>query len=342
MSSAVHQIVFSSGSRARLWRALQLAGVVATAALLSGLMMWPKQTLAVLWNVVVPILPASFVLSPALWRNVCPLATLNSLSNGLVSRRALPPALGRAAYALGILLLLVLVPARRFLFNTNGPALAAVIVAVALIALSLGAVFDMKAGFCNAICPVLPVERLYGQRPLLSVENPRCVECTQCSVRGCIDFSPTKSIAQVLGPKRRTSAWLATPFGAFAAAFPGFITGYYTLADGRLDSASHVYPHVAAWMAGSWMATAFFVTGFRIRVESATTVLAVAAVGLYYWFAAPLVATTLGAGSVGATVIRLLAGLLLAVWLVRPRLVLRAGGARGRPFAAIGGRRRRP
>lgn len=319
MSSTARRSSVVTGSRVHLWSALQLAGVVATAALLAGLTMWPVQTLVVLWNVVVPVLPASFLVSPALWRNVCPLATLNMLSNGIVSRRAMSPTLGRATNAIGILLLLALVPARRFLFNADGPALAIVIVAVAIVALALGAVFNAKAGFCNAICPVLPVERFYGQRPLLRVENPRCVECAQCGVRGCVDLAPTKSIALVLGPPRQTSTWLATLFGAFAAGFPGFVLGYFLLADGGLDSAANAYAHVAAWMAASWIVTALVVTTFRIGVEQAMAALAVVAMGLYYWFAAPVMASTLGAGVPGTTIIRALAALLLVVWVVRSR-----------------------
>ena len=56
----------------------------------------------------------------------------------------------------------MLVPARRFLCNEHGIALAVVVISVAVAALAFGAVFDFKAGFCNAICPGLPVEKLYG------------------------------------------------------------------------------------------------------------------------------------------------------------------------------------
>ena len=44
-------------------------------------------------------------------------------------------------------LLVVLVPARRFLFNEHGIPLALVVIAVAVAALALGTVFDFKAVF---------------------------------------------------------------------------------------------------------------------------------------------------------------------------------------------------
>lgn len=317
MSSLVKDARDQHRTSAPFWLAMQMGGLAATVALLVGLGAWPKPTLTVLWNVVVPILPATFLIAPALWRNVCPLATANTLLNGRVSRRPLPESLRKAAGLAGILLLLVLVPARRFLFNGNGAVLAIVIVVVAVAALALGSVFDVKAGFCNAICPVLPVERLYGQRPLADVGNPRCGECTQCSPRGCIDLAPTKSIAQTLGPSRRSNAWLRTPYGAFAAAFPGFVIGYYTLADGPLTTALPVYLHVAAWMAGSWIAVALGVTVVRVHADRMIALIGAAALALYYWFAAPVIAAAIHAGDAGALIIRILAAALIAFWLAK-------------------------
>ena len=80
----------------------------------------------------------------------------------------------------------VLVTLRHLIFNvdvvegydTSGPIMGAVVALVAVGALVLGLLYDAKAGFCNAMCPVLPVERLYCQSPLIDVPNPRCVPCT--------------------------------------------------------------------------------------------------------------------------------------------------------------------
>ena len=78
-----------------------------------------------MWNLLIPVLPASFMISPLLWRGICPLATLNQWSGGLLRSWRLAGWLLVAANALGILLLVLLVPARRFLLNENGTALAA-------------------------------------------------------------------------------------------------------------------------------------------------------------------------------------------------------------------------
>ncbi len=222
-----------------------------------------------------------------------------------------------ATGAIGIVLLVVMVPARRFLFNTDGVALAFTIIAVVALAIVLGGFLQLKAGFCNAICPVLPVERLYGQHPLVRVSNPRCVPCTMCTSKGCIDLAPTKSIAQTLGTARRTHAWLGRGFGIFAAAFPGFVVGYYTVQDGPLAIAGSVYLHVALWAIASYVTTMLIVWTFAISAARAVVLLAALAAGLYYWFAADTIATAFNIPSTVTTAIRVAALALVVFWLWR-------------------------
>jgi hypothetical protein len=149
----------------RHWVTAQILGVVLMLVLIATLVLWPKPTLHVLWDMVIPLLPAVFLVNPLLWRNVCPLATLNAVS-GRVGYRAFGGSTALTAWTAGIVLLLVMVPARRFVFNSNGPVLSLTIAAVAALALVAGVLYARRAGFCNAICPALPVEKLYGQAPL--------------------------------------------------------------------------------------------------------------------------------------------------------------------------------
>ena len=314
-----------NGRASFLWRVAQLVGLTAMLVLIAALLLGSETALTVLWNVLIPLVPASLLISPALWRNTCPLATLNMLPNGLAGRRQLTTVGARGYGAVGMVLLFVLVPARRFLFNTDALALAVVIIAVALLALVLGMVFDAKAGFCNAICPVLPVERLYGQRPLFSIGNARCASCTLCTRSGCIDLGPQKSIAQTLGRARQSRAWLLKPFGIFAAAFPGFVIGYYTTPDVPLAAAGGVYLHVLVWAALSYVVTAVAVRLLGLSSSVTLIVLAGAAVAFYYWFGAPVIAGALGVEGAGAGAgagagtasIRAAALGLVAVWLWR-------------------------
>jgi hypothetical protein len=284
--------------------------------LLGGLVVVPEPSLELLWNVVIPLVPASLLVAPALWRNVCPLATLNLLANRRAGRRLGPPTTSHL-WAIGILLLLILVPARRFLFNTNGPALATTVIAVALGALLLGWVFSIKAGFCNTICPVLPVERLYGQAPLLSVGNPRCPSCSLCTPVACLDLTPTRSISQVLGPRHRSRWWFLSGYGIFAAAFPGFVIGYNTVADGPLGTAFPVYGHIGTWMAASFAVAVVAIVAFRLSAARTMIGLAGVAAGIYYWYGSRTIAEALGLGQTGATLLRTMFLGLVAVWVGR-------------------------
>lgn len=315
-----------------LWKTAQVVGVLATIALLVGLLIKPDPSLDVLWNMLIPLVPASLLISPAIWRNVCPLATLHMVSNRASVSRTLTSRLLPGAGLIGIILLVVMVPARRFLFNTDGTVLAFTIVAVAALAIVLGGLFQLKAGFCNAICPVLPVERLYGQHPLIKVDNPRCVPCTMCTARGCIDLGPTKSIAQTLGDARRSHAWLTSGFGMFAAGFPGFVVGYYTVQDGPLAIAGSVYLNIALWALASYLVTAILVWTFKASVSQAMVLLAATAAGLYYWYAAATVTTAFEMQGIATLSIRVVALTLVAIWLWRA--ARRAAPNKSHPGAA--------
>ena len=66
----------STGLGGRLWRIAQALGVLGVAILLVGLVVRPAPSLTILWRVLIPLVPATLLVSPLLWRNVCPLATL--------------------------------------------------------------------------------------------------------------------------------------------------------------------------------------------------------------------------------------------------------------------------
>jgi hypothetical protein len=304
---------------AGIWKLAQFSGVLLTVVLLAGLLREPDLSLKILWNAVVPLLPAVFLLQPEIWRNACPLATLNVLSGRHVGKRAIGPDAARWLGSIGIVLLFVMVPARRFLFNTDGTALAITIIAVAVLALVMGLVFDMKAGFCNALCPVLPVERLYGQRPLFKTPNAHCAPCTLCTRKGCLDLAPTKSVEQTIGKKSGVGSWLLTPYGIFAAAFPGFVMGYYSTSDVALAAAGTIYAQVGLWMLGSYVVIAALALVLKISGSVATVPIAAVSIGLYYWFAAPVVTEALGFADWAPLAIRVAALSLIAAWLWHAR-----------------------
>lgn len=296
------------------WRIAQVVNLAATAALLIGLLLRPQTALWLIWNLAIPILPATFMISPLLWRGICPLATLNEWFGGRWGQRQLAGRFLTAANASGILLLILLVPARRFLFNSNGPALATTIAIVASAAIVLGALFARRAGFCNAICPILPVERLYGQHPLLTISNSRCDRCALCVPKGCLDVAATKSFAQGIG-RANERHWLATTYGAFAAAWPGVIVGYYSLDNAGWSAAPQVYLWIMLCSAASYFTTMLLVRLFELSLRTSLTLLAAVSVALYYFWAAPAIAEALHLPPVCAPILWAAALVLVGGWL---------------------------
>jgi hypothetical protein len=194
--------------------------------------------------------------------------------------------------------------------------LAVTIALVGALAFALGLVFARRAGFCNGLCPVLPVEKLYGQAPMVGVGSSRCGDCSHCAPLACVDLAGGASALVSLGPGRRSNRWVLTPFGSFAAAFPGFVLGYFTTANGPAATAPAIYGHVALWSAVSWAVVYATAATLSLGASRLLPSLGALAAGEYYWFAAASMANTLGLGTSGAVGIRLLSLSLVAWWWV--------------------------
>jgi hypothetical protein len=304
-------------------RAAALRGIARWSALAAVplLLLWlvlaPANALKALWYVAIPTLPATFLLSTAIWRGVCPLATLNEMGNRLGNQRVPSPRMLRALSVGGLVLFHLMVPARHFVFNQNGPVLAGTVAAVGGLALVLGARFTVRSAFCNALCPVLPVELLYGQAPLVRVDRGRCSTCTACTPRGCLDLAEQRAIPQLLGPSRRTARWLATPYGAFFAALPGFVIGYNQVKDGPLGSAAMVYAMTLGGSLTSFLVIGVAVLALRPHSRLVLPLIAAAAGGIYYWYAGPAIMSQLAVGEWLGSGVRIVGIGLVASWWVQ-------------------------
>ena len=301
--------------RAGWWTLGQAVALAATVLLAAGLWLTPETALRILWAGVFAVLPALWLVHPGWWRNVCPLASVNTAAAARGDRQALPAREMRTANAVGIALFVVLVPARTFLFDDSGSAVLVILALFILSAALAGRRYDRKAGFCNAICPVLPVERLYGQSPAHRLDNPRCPACTLCVPRGCVDLATGKAVAQVLGVSRRTGAWLTDPFGAFASGFPGFVLGFFLVPEG--SGALATYGIVWGAAAASWLLTGAVCGVLAVATDRALPVLAAMAATVFYWFTAADVTAAWGWPPLTATALRSLAGVLIAAWCIR-------------------------
>ncbi len=263
--------------------------MAALVAVLAMLVWAPAQGLVVVWGAAIPLVALSLFVTPVAWRGVCPLATLNEFGNRWRVAPPPSPALQRALGAAGLVLFHVLVPARLLWFNHSGPAVAAAAVGIGLLAIGLGARFAVRSGFCNSLCPILPVERLYGQAPLMEWDRARCGACTVCTPRGCLDLAATKALPQLLGPPRRTDEWLKAPFGIFAACLPGFILGYF-LAPPSPPGPIEAYGYTVTGSLVSYLVTTVTIRVTRREVEVALPVIAAVSGALYFGFTGPALA----------------------------------------------------
>jgi hypothetical protein len=320
------QILIRPPREAALWAIARWSALAAVPLLLFWLLIEPTSALLVLWYVAIPLLPATFFINTAIWRGICPLATLNEMGNRLGKPRTPSPTILLACSVGGLVLFHLMVPARHFIFNENGPVLAGTVLAVGGLAVVLGALFTVRSAFCNALCPVLPVELLYGQAPLVGMNRGRCTTCTTCTPRGCLDLAQRKAIPQLLGTSRHTVRWIATPYGAFFAALPGFIIGYNQVQDGPLSSAALVYATTLGWSLASLLVFAAAVLVLRIPSRLALPMVAGLAGGIYYWYAGPAIASQLAAAEWLGAGIRIVGIGLVAFWLAR---TIALAGVRG-------------
>lgn len=301
-------------ARSPLWTIAKWLGLALTIVLMIALVRWPEPTLDIFWNRVIPLLPAVFLINPMIWRNVCPLATLNNLTGRRNERSAWSMSVLVWLWGIGAALLMILVAVRRILFNQHGAVLAVVIAAVLIVAVAMGWMVSRRGGWCNALCPVLPVEKLYGQAPLVTIGSARCHDCNRCTLYGCIDLAGRRSARQSVHSGSGIG-WLLSPFGIFAAAFPGFVLGYFLSHDAEPQAALMVLAGIAGWTLAGLALSVVLIGMLKLKPTTALPLLGAAAVAIYYWFAAPTIAGSWGLGSTITTAIRIAAAVLLAIWL---------------------------
>jgi NADPH-dependent 2,4-dienoyl-CoA reductase/sulfur reductase-like enzyme/ferredoxin len=309
------------------WHVVRALGVAAAIGIAVLLVVRPEQGLFLLWQLVIPVVPAVFLVAPGLWRNACPLAALNQLPRlaGFTKGLAHTPAIREYSFVVGIVAFFALVSARKFLFNGDGLATAVLIFAALGLAFLGGVVFKGKSGWCSSVCPMLPVQRLYGQTPFVTVPNSHCRPCVGCT-KNCYDFNPKVAyLADQYDDDRRYVGYRRF----FAAVFPGFVAAFYLVPDPPAVTVPRMYFEFAAYMAVSLAAFTTLETFAKVRANTLTALFAVIAFNVYYWFSA---ATFVGAVSqlAGASTEALwvwaIRGAVLAVtavWLVRTLLVER-------------------
>ena len=209
------------------WHVIRVISVLAYLALVVGLFVRPAGALFAFFKIVVPLLPILFFTAPGLWRNLCPLAAANQAPRVLrFTRGFTPPAwLRRYGLVVAIVLFFGITSARIVLFNVSGQATGILLAVTIVNAFVAGLFFKGKSGWCSSMCPLLPLQRVYGQTPFLTVPNSHCQPCVGCT-KNCYDFKP--QVAYQADMHDADHGWVS-PRKLFAAALPGFVLGFFTL-----------------------------------------------------------------------------------------------------------------
>lgn len=276
-----------------LWwlaRGLALAIALAIAALL---WLQPALGLKLFWGLAIPVVPALLVVAPGLWRQVCPMVTLNQLPRlaGFSLGRDLPGWLKDSAFGFSLLFFVTAVALRVPLFNHAGPVVGSGILGVLGMAFAGGWVFKGRSGWCGTFCPLAPIQRVYGQAPLVVVKNGYCTPCVGCQ-KSCYDFNPRAAVFSDLYDDDPRHAAQRRLFMGF---LPGFILGYFL----QGPAPAWGEPLHALVLVGSGCATAglymiivAFLPATPANPYRVALAFGVAALTAFYAFAGPVVVGT--------------------------------------------------
>ena len=121
---------------------------------------------------------------------------------------------------------------RKVGLDDNGPLSALLLLGAMTGAFAGGMVLKGKSGWCSTICPLLPVQRIYGQTPFALVGNNHCQPCVGCA-KSCYDFNPR---AAYLADLNDADGYWSGYRKFFVGAFPGLVLGFFETAEGDVPA----------------------------------------------------------------------------------------------------------
>ncbi|MBI1224306.1 MAG: hypothetical protein GC192_03630 [Bacteroidetes bacterium] len=289
MSKIYTQIQVSEsllGNEKLLWRSLQWAFFMVGLGLFLSLIFFPDFGVVAFWDVLIPLAPLLFLLGAGAWRNVCPLASVALFPHHFkFSKRRRLSTKWQGGLSMGSVgLLFLIVPARHLVLNNDGVATAITLAFLGGMALIGGMFFDVKSAWCAGLCPVHPVEKLYGQKVGYTPANAHCGACHNCVIP-CPD-----SISKQVAPKPRSLQDLSSTL--LTGGLPGFIWGWFHVPDCR--SGGNLMECLTAY-ALPWATLALtLITYVLLRKflpkdleKRLASVFAAASISCYYWYRIP-------------------------------------------------------
>lgn len=274
-----------------VWHILRLFSLIAYATLVWGLWKYPDISLAIFWGIAIPSLPLVFWLLPGLWRNICPLAASNQLPRLLNFSRAreLPPTVKRYASVIGLILLFSAIPLRKISLNDDAEALSILLIGIIIIAFIGGLIFKGKSGWCSSFCPLLPVQRLYGQTPFANVSNSHCSPCVGCT-KNCFDFNPQVAYLADLYDK---DPIMAGDRKFFAGMMPGLLLAYFYMPYSSDIPVYQLYLQFGLYCLVGIGAYQVIETVFKFSPQKNTAIFALISINIFYWYASVILVQTI-------------------------------------------------
>jgi hypothetical protein len=285
--SASGEKLLSSRS-AITWRVVQLVVWLIGVAILSFLIFLPETGILLFWNILIPVAPALFVLALGIWRNLCPLATTNLLPRhlGLSKQKKMSQQQAGIFGLIAVIALYTLVPLRHAVFNRSGHATGIMIIVMAGIGIGLGFIYEWKSAWCSGLCPIHPVEKLYGENVLFTVPNVQCRSCQNCVVP-CPDSTPNMHPAVSDKTIFHTLSGLLIIGG-----LPGFIWGWFHVPDiDSLRSGAEAWTIYQLPLFGLSISLSLYMLLKNLLPEqqgkTMVRVFAAMSVACYYWYRVP-------------------------------------------------------
>ncbi|MDX2359592.1 MAG: hypothetical protein QNK23_02220 [Crocinitomicaceae bacterium] len=184
---------------------------------------------------------------------------------------------------IAVIALFVIVPLRHASFDMNGITTATLLISISALAFIMGLRYEWKSGWCSGLCPVHPVEKLYGLKNRINLPNAHCGECHRC-VTPCPDS--TEEISPLSTQKSIThkiSGFL------MVGAFPGFIWGWFQVPDyaevPNFNQLISVYSYPVLGLVATSLIYMIAKVFFQEKVL--LPLFATSAVTCYYWFRIP-------------------------------------------------------
>lgn len=278
-----------SRSPHKAWHWIQAVVWLVGASIIALLFFKPTIGIHAFWNVLIPVAPALLVFLPALWRNICPMGTTALLPRhiGLSKRRIIDSNTQRNLGFAGLMLLLLIVPLRHTVLDLNGPATAIAILTLTVTGILLGLQYEWKSAWCSGLCPIHPVERLYGNSPAATLPNGHCDSC-----HICIHICPDSSMGTSFIDQQKKDGLAGLTPTILIGGFPGYIWGWFQVADYYPAEGMAHLPETYAWpFIGMLISMAGYLLLKSTLAAQGTRTLARAfaafSVSMYYWYRIP-------------------------------------------------------